>query len=154
MQRILPFLLLAGATAFAQAAKPAGAIPRMPDGHPDMSGVWQRPFVQDMTKDSPGQKGEPNLPYTEWSKANLVEEFDYSAFCLPLGYTRSMVDITLGRNPSFTLPALNFAGSPAGTGYPVTLTPVHPLWHNGTVRPISCGRSGERDEKRAVFAPR
>ena len=90
MQRILPFLLLAGATAFAQAAKPAGAIPRMPDGHPDMSGVWQRPFVQDMTKDSPGQKGEPNLPYTEWSKANLVEEFDYSAFCLPLGYTRSI----------------------------------------------------------------
>jgi len=31
-----------------------------------------------------------------------------------LGYTRSMVDITMGRNPAFTLPALNFAGTPAG----------------------------------------
>ena len=31
-----------------------------------------------------------------------------------LGYTRDMGHITIGRNPAFTLPALNFAGTPAG----------------------------------------
>jgi hypothetical protein len=31
-----------------------------------------------------------------------------------LAYTRDMAHITLGRNPAFTLPALNFAGTPAG----------------------------------------
>ena len=68
----------------------AGPIPRMPDGKPDLSGVWQRPFVQDMTKNGRGQQGEPNLPYTDWAKQHLAEEFDYSAHCLPLGYTRGM----------------------------------------------------------------
>jgi hypothetical protein len=82
-------LALAQAPA-AKTGAPTGSVPRMPDGKPDLSGVWQRPFVQDMTKNAPNQKGEPNLPYTEWSKANLVEDFDYSAFCLPLGYTRSI----------------------------------------------------------------
>ncbi len=38
------------------------------------------------------QKGEPNIAqlFTPWGKANAVEEFDYTAFCLPLGYTRSI----------------------------------------------------------------
>jgi hypothetical protein len=69
-----------------------GATPRMVDGKPDLSGVWQHPFVQDMTKDLPDQKGEPNIAqlFTPWGKANAVEEFDYTAFCLPLGYTRSI----------------------------------------------------------------
>ena len=31
-----------------------------------------------------------------------------------IAYTQSMRHITLGRNPAFTLPALNFAGTPAG----------------------------------------
>ena len=31
-----------------------------------------------------------------------------------VAYTQSMLHITLGRNPAFTLPALNFAGTPAG----------------------------------------
>jgi hypothetical protein len=69
---------------------PSGLIPRMSDGKPDLSGVWQRPFVLDMTTSGPNQQGEPNLPYTEWAKAHLIEEFDYSAHCLPLGYTRGI----------------------------------------------------------------
>ncbi len=85
-------LALVSAPAFAQRkyTPPAGETPRMPDGKPDFSGVWQHPFVQDMTKDAPNQKGEPTLPYTAWGDANKVEEFDYTAFCLPLGYTRSI----------------------------------------------------------------
>jgi hypothetical protein len=85
---------LAAAPALAQKkyTPPTGETPRMPDGKPDFSGVWQHPFVQDMTKDAPNQKGEPNIVqlFTPWGKANAVEEFDYTAFCLPLGYTRSI----------------------------------------------------------------
>jgi hypothetical protein len=68
----------------------AGQIPRMPDGKPDLSGVWQRPFVADMSKNGRDQQGEPQLPFTDWAKQHLIEEFDYSAHCLPLGYTRGI----------------------------------------------------------------
>ena len=77
-------------SASAQPKASAGQVPRMPDGKPDLSGVWQRPFVQDMSKNGRDQQGEPNLPYTDWAKQHLVEEFDYSAHCLPLGYTRGI----------------------------------------------------------------
>jgi hypothetical protein len=71
-------------------AGPSGSVPRTAAGKPDLSGVWERPFVVDMTKSAPNQQGAGELPFTPWAKANLVEEFDYSAHCLPLGYTRSI----------------------------------------------------------------
>src|SRR5690348_16919340 len=77
----------------AQTAKPlpgGNGIPRMPDGRPDLSGVWDRPFVPDMTKSAHDQRGEPQLPLTDWAKQHLIEEFDYSGHCLPLGYTRGI----------------------------------------------------------------
>jgi hypothetical protein len=75
-------------------AKTSIAIPRLPDGKPDLSGVWERPFVDDMTKNKANQQGTPELPYTpagleEWKKYDAAK-FDYTAHCLPLGLTRSI----------------------------------------------------------------
>ena len=38
---------------------PAGPTPRTPSGKVDFSGVWEKPYVPDMTKDGKGQKGHP-----------------------------------------------------------------------------------------------
>lgn len=70
------------------------AIPRMPDGHPDMQGVWQHPYVPDMTQDREFQKGAGALPYTPAGAANFknydAANFDYTGHCLPFGLLRSM----------------------------------------------------------------
>jgi len=103
-----------GAQNAAQAAAKAEskAIPRMPDGHPDMQGVWQHPYVPDMTQDRENQKGycEPaagstvaksaaakppcDLPFTPEGLANWknydVSKFDYTGHCLPFGLLRSI----------------------------------------------------------------
>jgi hypothetical protein len=76
------------------AAKTSAAIPRLPDGKPDLGGVWERPYVPDMTKNAPNQQGTPDLPYTpagleNWKKYDAAK-FDYTAHCLPLGLTRSL----------------------------------------------------------------
>ena len=87
-------------------AKPAGPAPRTPDGKPDISGLWDHPFVIDMSKDGRGDKcgaemtgcsakgpgGE--LPMTAWgaemTKSYNAEKFDPTAHCNPMGYTRSI----------------------------------------------------------------
>jgi hypothetical protein len=43
---------------------PAPAVPRLPGGRPDISGVWERPYVPDMTKTFQNQQGPAELPYT------------------------------------------------------------------------------------------
>jgi hypothetical protein len=88
--------VFAASTMLAQAPAAAGrpAIPRLPDGKPDLGGVWDHPFVTDMTKDGPNQKGAANLPFTPWGleewKKYDPDKFDYTAHCLPLGLTRSV----------------------------------------------------------------
>lgn len=100
------------------AYKAAGPVPRMPDGKPDISGVWDHPFVIDMSMDGRGDacgaemkgcsqkgpggelmKGVPGpptreLPFTQWGldwfKHYDATEYDSSAHCNPLGYMRSM----------------------------------------------------------------
>ena len=72
----------------------AKAIPRTPDGKPDFQGVWQHPYVPDMSKDRENQKGAGDLPFTPAGADNFknydVAKFDYTGHCLPFGLLRSV----------------------------------------------------------------
>ena len=87
-------LTLASVYLFAQtcwaqtSVKPSG-VPRMPDGKPDLSGIWVGPFVNDMTKSLKNQQGSGPLELTEWGKQKKATQVDVSIQCLPTGYTRS-----------------------------------------------------------------
>jgi hypothetical protein len=90
---ILAVIAAGTAISGAQGA-PGTAIVRRIGGHLDLSGVWQGPYVPDMTRDGRGQKGEPNLPFTpageqNW-KAYDAANGDYTGSCLPFGLSRSM----------------------------------------------------------------
>ena len=78
-------------------------IPRLADGKPDFNGIWDRPRVGDITRDSDAcgsgspnskgcvQKGSGELSYTAWGMEQWKgARFDYAARCLPWGYTRAM----------------------------------------------------------------
>ena len=83
------------------AAAQSTDIPRMANGKPDFTGVWDHPRVADVTRNgnscganSPGcrQQGNGELAYTEWGLQqwqDVAHRFDYSAHCLPWGYTRA-----------------------------------------------------------------
>src|SRR4051794_26683000 len=92
---------LPSAPAAAQTAA-AKNIPRLADGKPDFNGVWDRPRVNDVSRDVNGcgsgaptrgckQTGAGELPYTAWGREQVSgPRFDYAARCLPWGYTRAM----------------------------------------------------------------
>jgi len=72
----------------------AESAPRMADGKPDFSGVWEKPYVPDVTRDGPGQQGSGPLPFTAWGdndwKTYDAAKGDYTGTCLPFGLIRSM----------------------------------------------------------------
>jgi hypothetical protein len=73
---------------------PKGPTPRLASGKVDFSGVWQKPYVPDLTKDGKDFKGLAELPFTAWGKADWEKydaaDGDYTGACLPFGMTRSV----------------------------------------------------------------
>jgi hypothetical protein len=78
---------------------PTGPAPRLPNGRPDFSGVWDHQYVPDMTatnqRNPAMQKGPKELPYTPAGLENMKQynperDGDYTGMCMPYGLTRSM----------------------------------------------------------------
>ena len=96
---------------------PTGQAPRLPNGKPDLTGVWQRPYVPDMSRNGRGQQGYAEAPFApndpparrdELRKAGNYADLpftaaglddwktydpangDYTGSCLPFGMSRSM----------------------------------------------------------------
>ena len=82
-----------GAQSSAKPGAPS-SVPRTPDGRPDISGVWEHPYVPDMSRTIRNQEGPGELPFTpagaEKFKSYDASKFDYTGHCLPQGMTRSM----------------------------------------------------------------
>src|SRR5437899_11407430 len=74
-------------------------VPRMANGKPDFTGIWDHPRVVDVTRDGRGcgggtpgctQKGAGELAFTpEGEKKFKGKRIDFTAYCMPWGYSRS-----------------------------------------------------------------
>ena len=78
---------------------PTGPAPRLANGKVDFSGVWNHPYVPDMSvtnkRDPSIQAGPSPLPYTPAGLKNIqdydpVKNGDYTGMCMPFGFMRSI----------------------------------------------------------------
>jgi hypothetical protein len=78
---------------------PTGPTPRLLNGKPDFSGVWEHPYVPDMTRSNPRnpaiQKGASELPFSAAGRKNMDDynperDGDYTGMCMPYGFVRSV----------------------------------------------------------------
>ena len=78
---------------------PTGPAPRLTNGRPDLSGVWDHPYVPDMSvsnqRNPALQKGAGPLPYTPAGEQNITsydpeKNGDYTGMCMPFGFMRSV----------------------------------------------------------------
>ena len=78
---------------------PTGPAPRLANGKPDFSGVWDHPYVPDMSgsnaRNPALQKGAGPLPYTPAGLENIKsydpeKNGDYTGMCMPFGLMRSV----------------------------------------------------------------
>jgi hypothetical protein len=105
-QLIARALLLLWACCYAGfvAAQEAPPVPRLVNGKPDFTGVWDHPRVGDITRSSENdgcaggsrgcsQEGSGALPFTALGQRvrdrNDEDYFDYGAHCLPWGFMRA-----------------------------------------------------------------
>lgn len=90
----LGLALLFGASSLAFSLASAQEVPRLPNGKPDLNGIWARPYVPDMSRSGRNQTGPGELPFTEAGRLNF-EHYDpsagdYTGSCLPFGLLRAM----------------------------------------------------------------
>jgi hypothetical protein len=89
-----PFLALAALLTLPVAWSQTAKIPRFADEKPDFQGVWDHPYVPDMSLNRQDQKGAGPLPFTPAGADNFKNydpaKFDYTGHCLPFGMLRSM----------------------------------------------------------------
>jgi hypothetical protein len=78
---------------------PTGPAPRLPSGKVDFSGVWDHPYVPDMSASNARnprlQTGAGPLPYTPAGLENIKsydpeKNGDYTGMCMPFGLMRSV----------------------------------------------------------------
>ena len=71
-----------------QTSVATGPAPRL-NGKPDLSGVWQVPYVPDMSVTQGDQRGTAELPFTPWGRENWESydpaDGDYTGSCMPFG---------------------------------------------------------------------